>query len=91
MLFPDVCPPMGIRAESYYAPKKRYAETGLLEVRALRQLRDSSVRRQHLRDPAASRPRFGLERLHRLLRREGLKAGHTRFSGGRVRRDCSGG
>jgi len=42
------------------------------------QARDSSVLRQRLRELATARPRFGYERLHILLTREGWKVGRNR-------------
>lgn len=42
------------------------------------QARDSSVLRQRLRQLAAARPRFGYQRLHILLRREGWQVGRKR-------------
>ena len=40
-LVADVCRQMGISEATYYNWKKRYASMGILEVRELRQLRDS--------------------------------------------------
>ena len=42
------------------------------------QARDSSVLRQRLRELATARPRFGYERLHILLTREGWRVGRNR-------------
>lgn len=42
------------------------------------QARDSSVLRQRLRELAMARPRFGYERIHILLLREGWKVGRNR-------------
>ena len=42
------------------------------------QARDSSVLRQRMRELAAARPRFGYERIHILLTREGWKVGRKR-------------
>ncbi len=42
------------------------------------QARDSSILRQRLRELAAARPRFGYERLHILLTREGWRVGRNR-------------
>jgi len=42
------------------------------------QARDSSVLRQRLRELATARPRFGYERLHILLTREGWRIGRNR-------------
>lgn len=42
------------------------------------QARDSSVLRQRMRELAAARPRFGYERIHILLSREGWKVGRKR-------------
>jgi hypothetical protein len=39
---------MGISEATYYVWKKRYANTGILEVRELRQLRDENARLKHL-------------------------------------------
>ena len=42
------------------------------------QARDSGVLRQRLRELATARPRFGYERLHILLTREGWRVGRNR-------------
>jgi putative transposase len=42
------------------------------------QARDSSAIRQRMRELALLRPRFGYERLHVLLRREGWRDGRNR-------------
>ena len=42
------------------------------------QARDSSVLRQRIRELATARPRFGYERLHILLTREGWRVGRNR-------------
>ena len=42
------------------------------------QARDSSVIRQRMRELAVLRPRFGYERIHVLLRREGWRDGRNR-------------
>lgn len=42
------------------------------------QARDSSVLRRRIRELAMTRPRFGYERLHILLRREGWRVGRNR-------------
>jgi len=49
------------------------------------QARDSSVLRQRLRELATARPRFGYERLHILLTREGWRVGRNRVHQQRLR------
>ena len=44
----DVCQQIGISEVTYRIWKKRYASTGILEVRELRQLRDENVRLKRL-------------------------------------------
>lgn len=47
------------------------------------QAKDTSVLRQRMREQATARPRFGYERLHILLTREGWRVGRNR-----IHRDC---
>ncbi|MEO7404841.1 MAG: IS3 family transposase [Burkholderiales bacterium] len=88
----DVCRQMGVSEATFYVWKKRYANLGVLELRELRQLkeenarlwyyasqaRDRSAIRSRIRALAASRPRFGYERIHILLRREGWRVSRNR-------------
>lgn len=78
----DVCRGLGISEATFYNWKKKYGDLGASEVRRLRQLegsgwyrkstaRDQSALRMRIREIAMSRPRFGYERIHVLLVREG--------------------